>query len=99
MESANSSFCSSQTGTLDLAVDGRYDHPGYCGSHCTVDFACSRTKLLVHIENLHKSECGKKLLLRRTRTIDDSLGGVSNAMERVGIERGLVSMQKSGLQV
>ncbi|GMT16239.1 hypothetical protein PFISCL1PPCAC_7536, partial [Pristionchus fissidentatus] len=60
---------------VHLAVDGRYDSPGYTATNCTVSFVSLETNLILHIVNMHKRMPG--------------IDGVSGRMEKDGVRRGL----------
>ncbi|GMT20131.1 hypothetical protein PFISCL1PPCAC_11427, partial [Pristionchus fissidentatus] len=60
---------------VDLAVDGRYDSPGYTATHCTISIIDLSTSLILRVINMHKLMPG--------------IEGISGRMEKEGVKRGL----------
>ncbi|GMT12446.1 hypothetical protein PFISCL1PPCAC_3743, partial [Pristionchus fissidentatus] len=60
---------------VDLAVDGRYDSPGYTATHCTISIIDLSTSLILRVVNMHKMMPG--------------IEGISGRMEKEGVKRGL----------
>ncbi|GMS91397.1 hypothetical protein PENTCL1PPCAC_30142, partial [Pristionchus entomophagus] len=60
---------------IDLAVDGRYDSPGYCATNSTISFICMSTNYVLTVVNMDKNMRG--------------IDGASGKMEKVGVKRGL----------
>ncbi|GMS91588.1 hypothetical protein PENTCL1PPCAC_13763, partial [Pristionchus entomophagus] len=60
---------------VNLAVDGRYDSPGFCATNCTVTFVDIETNYVLSVVNMEKNERG--------------IDGASCKMEKEGVRRGL----------
>ncbi|GMS79211.1 hypothetical protein PENTCL1PPCAC_24141 [Pristionchus entomophagus] len=64
--------------SIDLAMDGRYDSPGYCASNCTVSFIDVLTNYILSVVNMAKNMRG--------------IDGASGRMEKEGVRRGLEAL-------
>ena len=48
-----------QNGVFAVSVDTQYESPGHCANQACVTFVETETRLVLHVECIHKRETGK----------------------------------------